>query len=444
MKLCRSGHFRLCRDETLQKWLFSFVWRRNFAKVYVFVYTFFMVIREKYLARLRSLRDQRLIKVVTGIRRSGKSTLLEQFRNELLASGVDQNQITFLNFEELENQNLLDYKELHSHISQKLDPNKKNYIFLDEVQIVDDFEKAVDSLFVKQNVDIYLTGSNAFMLSGELATLLTGRYVSIHVLPYSFAEYKTALEIISPDLLDAGPDRILMRYLESSSFPEAVNLSLSAPDMVNTYLRDLFNTVLHVDIARRHDIRSVPTLERTLQFLMSSIGSPVSATNIAKSFGSVSHATIGKYLDYLARAYLVYEAQRYDIKGKRLLRTQEKYYTVDLGLRNILLSESQGSDRGHKLENVIYLELLRRGGEVRIGKHGDTEVDFLVQSAGGQRYYYQVAFTVSDAETLKRELRPFKAIKDNYPKYLITTDLGNEEHQGIQQINASDWLLSGG
>jgi len=400
-----------------------------------------MVIRETYLSRLWQLKDQQLIKVVTGIRRCGKSTLLEQFRDKLLDGDVDQDQIIFLNFEELENQELLDYQKLYAYVIERLIPGRQNYIFLDEIQNVDNFEKAIDSLFVKENVDLYLTGSNAFMLSGELATLLTGRYISIHVQPFSFSEYSSAVKMYSSDVSKLGPDRLLMQYLEGSSFPEAVSLSIKAPDMVNAYLRDLANTVLYVDIAQRHDIRAMATLERTLQFLLSSVGSPVSATNIAKSIGGVSHTTISGYIEYLTRAYLLYQAQRYDIKGKRLLQTQEKYYAVDLGLRNILLSESLGSDRGHKLENAVYLELLRRGGEVWIGKHNETEVDFLVQSSSGQRSYYQVAYTVNESETLKRELRPLKAIKDNYPKYLITTDLGSEEHQGIAQINASDWLL---
>jgi len=397
-----------------------------------------MVIREQYLQKLRQLKDKKLIKVVTGIRRCGKSTLLEQFRDELLAEGVDESQTIFLNFEALEMEELRDYKKLHDHILGRLQPDKANYVFLDEIQNVTHFERAVDSLFVKDNVDLYITGSNAYMLSGELATLLSGRYISLHVLPFSFAEYCEAFYVRQGDIL---PIELLPQYLDSSSFPEAVALQQTAPAQVNHYLRDIVDSVIYKDISQRHDIRSMPKLEKTLQFLLSSVGSNISSKRIADTLGDVSHTTVSNYITYLTEAYIFYRSQRYDIKGKRLLKTQEKYYAVDLGLRNILLSEPRGADRGHKLENIVYLELLRRGGEVRVGKHSDNEVDFLVQDGSGQRSYYQIAYTAVEDSTLARELRPLLAIKDNYPKYLITTDLGSETHAGIKQINAADWLL---
>jgi len=404
-----------------------------------------MVLRETYLSQLRQLKDQHLIKVVTGVRRSGKSTLLEQFRDELLATGVQHEQIIFLNFEELEIQELTDYKALYAYIAQRLQPKAMNYVFLDEVQNVTGFEKAVDSLYIKKNVDLYLTGSNAFMLSGELATLLSGRYISVNVQPFSFQEYVAAFaeaqnpkDSASPDI---NIDRLFAHYLDNSSLPEAVTLLQQAPQMVNAYLRDVCNTVLYKDIAQRHGIRGMANLERTLQFLLSSIGGAVSATKIAANLGSVSHSTVIAYIEYLTSAYLFYKAQRYDIRGKRLLQTQEKYYVVDLGLRAILLSESLGADRGHKLENAVYLELLRRGGEVWVGKEKEKEIDFVVQQKSGQRAYYQVAFTAADAETLKRELAPLISLRDAYPKYLITTDLGAEEYEGICHLNAADWFL---
>jgi len=402
-----------------------------------------MVLRETYLSQLRQLRDRHLIKVITGIRRSGKSTLLEQFRDELLATGVEQEQVIFLNFEELETKELTDYNVLYTYVTTKLQSKAMNYVFLDEIQNVKDFEKAVDSLYIKKNVDLYLTGSNAFMLSGELATLLSGRYISINVLPFSFQEYTASFNEThrgGADNANVGKDRLFARFLDSSSLPEAVTLSQQAPQMVSAYLRDVCSTVLYKDIAQRHDIRSMTNLERTMQFLLSSVGSTVSATNIAENLGSISHSTVISYIEYLTRAYLFYKAQRYDIRGKRLLKTQEKYYVVDLGLRSILLSESLGADRGHKLENVVYLELLRRGGEVWIGKEKEKEVDFLVQQESGQRTYYQVAYTTADTDTLNRELAPLKSIRDAYPKYLITTDLGAEEYGGIRQLNAADWL----
>lgn len=371
---------------------------------------------------------------------------MEQFRDELLAEGVEQNQIIFLNFEELETQTLTDYQALYAHISKKMQPKVMNYVFLDEVQNVEDFEKAVDSLFVKKNVDLYLTGSNAFMLSGELATLLSGRYISIHVQPFSFQEYVAAFDEAdkqsSTGNINNNTDRLFAQYLDNSSLPEAVTLFQQAPQMVNAYLRDVCDTVLYKDIARRHDIRGMTNLERTMQFLLSSIGSTISATNIAENLGGISHSTVISYVEYLTRAYLFYKAQRYDIRGKRLLQTQEKYYVVDLGMRTILLSESLGTDRGRKLENVVYLELLRRGEEVWVGKQKEKEVDFLVQQKSGQRTYYQVAYTAADTETLDRELAPLKSIHDAYPKYLITTDLGAEEYEGIRHLNIVDWLLS--
>ena len=401
-----------------------------------------MIIRKEYLEQLKLLRDKKLIKVITGIRRSGKSTLLQLFREELDKQGVKKAQIQSFNFEEEKNVKLRNWQTLHQHIESKLIPDKMNYVFLDEVQKVEHFEEAVDSLFVKENVDLYITGSNAFLLSGELATLLTGRYISIHMLPYSFTEYCQNF----PN--EQSKDRLFEKYLISSSFPEATTLSMTDEKLANNYLKDLYGTVVSKDIVGRFNIRGKSDFERVVKFIASSIGSPISARNIEnaieKQGANIFHGTIIQYLEHLEKSYLIYPVSRYDIKGKKLLTTNNKYYVVDLGLRNILLGSSPKSDIGHRLENIVYLELLRRNeGEIFVGKTEDKEVDFIVQKTGGERIYYQVAYQVNDrSETLERELLPFKKIKDNYPKILLTMDLVPEEFEGVKKVNIVDWLLN--
>jgi predicted AAA+ superfamily ATPase len=401
-----------------------------------------MIARKEYLEQLKFLQDQKLIKVITGVRRSGKSTLLQLFRKELDKQGVKKSQIQSFNFEEEKNVKLRNWQALHKHIESKLVPDEMNYIFLDEIQKVEHFEEAVGSLFVKENVDLYITGSNAFLLSGELATLLTGRYISIHMLPYSFAEYRQNF----PN--EQNEDRLFEKYLINSSFPEATTLSITNEKLANNYLKDLYDTVVNKDIVGRFNIRGKKDFEKVVKFVASSIGSPISARNIEtaieKQGANIFHGTIIQYLDYLEKSYLIYPVSRYDIKGKKLLTTNDKYYIVDLGLRNILLGSSPKSDIGHRLENIVYLELLRRNkGEVFVGKADDKEVDFIVQKSGGERIYYQVAYQVNGhPETLERELLPFKTIKDNYPKILLTMDLVPEEFNGVRKINIVDWLLN--
>lgn len=400
-----------------------------------------MIIRQEYLNQLRLLKDQKVIKVITGIRRSGKSTLLELFREDLKKQNIAKEQIQFFNFEEEKNVNLRDWRKLHQTIEEKLVQNKMNYIFLDEIQKVDHFEELVNSLFVKKNVDLYITGSNAFLLSSELATLLTGRYISIHLLPFSFKEYTE----MYPD--ETNYDRLFEKYLNSSSFPEVVRLSKVNEELANNYLKDLYNTIVNKDIAKRYNIRNKIDFERTIKFVFDSIGSPLSARNIANTLKNESinvfHGTIINYLQYLTKSYMIYPVNRYDIKGKKILITNDKYYVVDLGLRNLLLSDSPKSDIGHRLENVVYLELLRLNkGKIFVGKNEDSEVDFILQMSNGKRVYYQVAYQVNDRpETLKRELAPFFKIKDNYPKILLTMDLVPEEFEGIKKINIVNWLL---
>lgn len=399
-----------------------------------------MIQREVYLRKLRLLQDQRVIKVITGIRRSGKSTLLKAFRKELLESGVSAQNIVFLNFEERENLNFTEWTALYDEIIQKIDSKDKCYVFLDEVQLIDNFEKLINSLFVKDNIDLYVTGSNAYLLSSELATLLAGRYIAINVQPYSFKEYLLA------NAENKNVDRLFREYLNESAFPEAVTLSLHNADLVNDYLQSIYDTVVIKDIAQRNNLRNVHNLHRVISFLFSCVGSYVSPTNIAKALKqnsqkNISHNTIAKYLDFLTQSYILYKVPRYDIKGKELLTTNEKYYVVDLGLRNVTSTNKYDTDLGHKLENVVYFELLRRGGKVYVGKHNDNEVDFVVQKSNNEREYYQVAYTVNDEKTFKREVSAFSKIKDSYPKFLLTLDFDSANIDGIKKINVIDWLL---
>ncbi|MBS9773774.1 MAG: ATP-binding protein [Tenacibaculum sp.] len=399
-----------------------------------------MIIRDTYLNKLRKLKDQNLIKVITGIRRCGKSTLLETFKNELISSGISDKNIIFINFEERENITYSSWVILYDEIIAKVNTNEKYYIFLDEVQLIDDFEKLVNSLFTKKNIDLYVTGSNAYLLSSELATLLTGRYIAINVQPYSFKEYLLANENTQ------NTDRLFRKYINESSFPESVTLSKNSNDLVNDYLQSIYDTVIIKDIAQRHKLRNIDNLHRIVSFLFDSVGSYISPTNIAKQLNnnsqkSISHNTISKYLDFLTQSYILYKAPRYDIKGKELLSTNEKYYIVDLGLRNITTTNKYDTDLGHKLENVVYFELLRRGGKVYVGKYKDREIDFVVQKPNNQIEYYQVAFTVNSEKTFKREISAFDNIKDSYPKYLLTLDYDTNNINGVKKVNVIDWLL---
>ncbi len=399
-----------------------------------------MIIRDTYLNKLRKLKDQNLIKVITGIRRCGKSTLLEAFKNELISSGVSDKNVIFINFEERENISYSSWVILYDEIIAKVNPNEKYYIFLDEVQLIDDFEKLVNSLFTKKNIDLYVTGSNAYLLSSELATLLTGRYIAINVQPYSFKEYLLANENTQ------NTDRLFRKYINESSFPESVTLSQNSSDLVNDYLQSIYDTVIIKDIAQRHKLRNIDNLHRIVSFLFDSVGSYISPTNIAKQLNknsqkNISHNTISKYLDFLTQSYILYKAPRYDIKGKELLSTNEKYYIVDLGLRNITTTNKYDTDLGHKLENVVYFELLRRGGKVYVGKYKDNEIDFVVQKPNNQIEYYQVAFTVNSEKTFKREVSAFNNIRDSYPKYLLTLDYDTDNINGVKKVNVIDWIL---
>ena len=400
-----------------------------------------MVVRNLYLHKLKMLRDQHLIKVITGIRRCGKSTLLEALQLALLEQGVDDKHIISISFEQREHSQYTTWQDVYDVIDIQLQDSKMHYVFLDEIQQIPQFEKLIDALFVQKNIDLYVTGSNAYLLSSELATLLSGRYVSINLHPFSFAEYVSAF----PE--NHNWDRLFRQYINQSCFPEAVNLSKSAPEMVNTYLKALYNTVVIKDIVQHNKLRKYGNIQNIIQFLYDSIGSVVSPNNIAERLSeytgeNISHNTVKKVIDYLIQSYLIYPVHLYNIKGKRLLASNYKYYVVDLGLKNILQSNRYDADLGHKLENVVYFELLRRGGEVYAGKSQQGEVDFVVHKPDGMIEYYQVAYTVNDEKTFNREISSLKRVRDSYPKFLLTLDYDTAMIDGIQKLNVIDWLLS--
>ena len=400
--------------------------------------------RENYLSILKNFKDQQIIKVLTGIRRCGKSTLLEMFGDYLKENGVEEKQIISINFENADYEELQDRKKLYEYIKARLVIGKKTYVFLDEIQNVPEFEKTVDSLFINKDVDLYITGSNAYLLSSELATLLTGRYIETKMLPLSFKEYMLAFE----DKTDIS--RKFRDYLRYSSFPQAVELYKVNPENINMFLDGIYNTVLFKDVMQRKGITDKNVLERVTKYLYDNIGNRTSMKSISDNIEGIeknsSYNTISNYVDSLIDSYLVFKANRYDIKGKEFLKTQEKYYAVDIGLRYYMLGQGSGRDMGHILENVVYLELLRRGYEVYIGKYDDLEVDFVAKKPENT-IYYQVALTTrgegkEDNKILNRELTPLKKINDNYPKYILTLDDDlDADFDGIKKINVLDWLL---
>lgn len=396
-----------------------------------------MVQRIEYLNKLIAFKDKQLIKVVTGIRRCGKSTLLKLYQQWLIEQGVEESQIIAVNFEDLDFEELTDYKKLYAYLKERLAEGKMTYIFLDEIQNVADFPKVVDSLYIKDNVDIYITGSNAYMLSSEIATLISGRYVQIEMLPLSFREYMESTGSME--------DRAVKytEYLMNSSFPYILNLK-DQPDEIRDYLDSLYSTIVVKDIVSRKKITDTLMLKSVLRFVFDNIGSPLSTKKIADTMTSngrkIDARTVEKYLEALEECYIVYSASRYNIKGKQYLKTQDKYYVVDIGLRFMLLGKKQ-ADAGHILENIVYLELLRRGYDVYVGKCDEYEVDFVAQNSKGT-VYFQVALSTRDESTLERELRPLREIRDHYPKVLLTMDEDPEVHyDGIRRINARDWLL---
>lgn len=394
-----------------------------------------MIERPNYLEELISFKEKDLIKIVTGIRRCGKSTLFDLYIEYLLSHGVDKNQIIRMNLEDYEFNDITDYNDLYNYVNSKLLNGKMNYVFIDEVQKITDFQKACDSLYIKNNVDLYITGSNSKLLSGELATLLSGRYIEIKMLPLSFKEYISYVG-------ESDIQKKYVDYITKSSFP--YTLKLESPKEIRMYLEGLYNTVIVNDIAERKEISDIGMLKDVIKFMFDNVGNLCSSTSIANTMTSngrkISVPTVEKYLEALVESFVLYKVSRYDIKGKNYLTTGSKYYLSDIGLRYYLLG-SKNIDEGHILENVVYLELLRRGYEVYIGKNDDNEVDFVAVNEKGEEYY-QVAFTVKEEKTLERELKPLDNINDHNPKYLLTTDYTPyTSHNGIKQINVFDWLL---
>lgn len=395
-----------------------------------------LIKRTVYLDQLISFKDKQLIKVVTGIRRCGKSTLFDLFCEYLKKTGTEDRQIIRINLEDAEYHWIDDYMKLYNYVKERLNPDKINYIFLDEVKAVPEFQKAVDSLFIKKNCDVYVTGSNAYLLSGELATLLSGRYVEIKMLPLSFKEYISALGEQTDMIIKYN------NYLVNSSFP--YTLELKKKKDINAYLDGIYNSIVLKDIVARKRITDVGMLESVIRYMFDNIGNMCSSTKIANVMTSagrkISVHTVESYLTALTDSFVLYKAGRYDIKGKQYLATGLKYYLADIGLRYYLLGTKKANE-GHILENVVFLELLRKGYEVHIGKAGNTEVDFIAVGEEGEEYY-QVAYTVHEEETLKRELASLEAISDHNPKYLLTMDFTPlTSHNGIKQINVLDWLL---
>ena len=397
-----------------------------------------LIQREQYLAFLRRHKDQDVIKVVSGVRRCGKSTLFELFKQELLASGVKANQIISINFEDLEYEPLQEYHALHEYIVERLIPDIPMYVFLDEVQHVVQFEKVVGSLFIKPNVDIYITGSNAYFMSSDIATLLTGRYVQVEMLPLSFKEFHSAYS--QQNLSDMD---IYNLYIEHSSFPRLVHVE--DDESIDEYLESILNTVVLKDIVTRLKITDVPLLLDIIKYLLANIGSLINPTKIANTLTSygrkTDNKTVEKYLQGLKDGLLIYEVDRFDVKGKALLQRNAKYYVVDSAFRKFLLSRTD-SDRGHILENIVYLELVRRGYRVYVGHLQNGEIDFVAKKPH-RLEYYQVNYTVMEDTTLRRELSPLEQLDDNYPKYLLTMDVlyKTDNHNGIEQKNVLDWLL---
>ena len=405
--------------------------------------------RKEYLDFLVKSKDRQIIKVVSGVRRCGKSTLFEIYKDFLLENGVAKNQIISINFEDMDYEELTDYKKLYEYIKSKMIGDKKNYIFLDEIQHVDKFEKVVDSLFIKENTDLYITGSNAYFMSSELATLLSGRYIELKMLPLSFKEYYQAkLEYEKLEQKENRISKTLIQYyneyIVNSSFPYTLQLDSDLKN-IHEYLSGIYNSVLLKDIVARLKISDVMRLESVVKYIFDNIGNLTSLSKIANTLTSMGRKTdaktIEKYIRGLTDSLLVHEVSRYNIKGKEFLSTLSKYYVADLGLRQMILG-NRNIDMGHILENVIYLELLRRKGNVYVGQFDKNEIDFVVINSN-EIEYYQVALTVLDENTLKRELDAFKNIKDNYPKYLITLDdvMVNTDYDGIKVVNALEWLL---
>jgi len=403
-----------------------------------------LIERKEYVDKLLSYKDKDLIKVVTGLRRSGKSTLLTMFKNRLISNGVKSEQTQLYNYELPENYLNKNWDEIYFEIKSKLITEKENYIFLDEIQNIPYFEKLVDGLYATENIDVYITGSNANLLSSELATLLSGRYIEISILPFSFVEY-LKYRGIDYDNKYLNYGALFYDFVNETSLPKGVELREEGFDKIYEYLEVLYATIIEKDITQRNKINDKRAFNNVLKFVASNIGSQMSPSSISKALKadgqSVHHSTVEKFISYLVESFVFYCVHRFDIKGKKQLATQEKYYLVDLGLLNVLIGRERTSNRGHILENVVYLELLRRGYKIWTGTLRDAEIDFVVKNRNGEIEYYQVSWEISNQETEKREFAPLEKIKDNYPKYLLTTESFTQNRAGIIHKNVFEWLL---
>jgi len=399
--------------------------------------------RKQYMQMLRDLKDQNLIKVISGVRRCGKSTLLQMFASELLNNGADTKQIQFLNFEDLDTISIGDIYQIHAHIKNNLVPDKMNYIFLDEVQNIKEFQRLVDSLYINKNCDVYITGSNAYLLSGELATLLTGLYFEISILPLQFSEYLYFTNSISPNLSNL---ETLANFIQEGGIPEYLKQKRISQKQADGFMRSVLNTIIEKDVFMRLNITNKHDFNKIIDFIFDSVGSYVSPRSISDTLRThgtvVDKQTVAKYLDALCDVFIIYKVPRYEIKGKGLLQTLNKYYLVDPCFRKVSLKREMVKDRSHWLENAVYLELVRRYRDVYIGKTGNLEVDFVVTDNVGYTSYFQVSWTTDNPETLQRELAPLKAIKDSNHKFLLTTDIDfNHVYDGVRKLNVVDWLL---
>lgn len=400
--------------------------------------------RKEYIDKLLSYKDKDLIKVISGLRRAGKSTLLELYRKLLQKQGVGKQQIQFYNFELPQNYLNKTWSDIYFEIKEKLKSDKPNYIFLDEVQNIASFEKLVDGLFATENTDVYITGSNAFLHSSELATLLSGRYIEISILPFSFKEYLTARDI------DYGNkylnyEALFFDYINETSLPKGVELRESGFDKIHEYLDAIYTTIIEKDITQRHQIKNKRAFSNVVKFVATNIGNSLSPGNISKTLKqdgqSIHHATVENYLDYLVSSYVFYKVNRFDLKGKKQLATQEKYYLVDAGLLNVLAGKERTTDRGHILENIVFLELMRRGNKIWSGTTRNNEVDFVCKTPSGEVEYYQVAWQLANEKTIEREFGALENINDHYPKYLLTTDSFTQNRSGVIHLNVFNWLL---
>lgn len=398
-----------------------------------------LVDRHIYFRQLEKLKDKHIIKVVTGLRRSGKSTLFQMFFHQIISSGVATRRVQKYNFEKPIFPEEYTWRDIYNEILAKTDRKNMNYIFLDEPQQIPNFERLIDALYIEQHIDLYVTGSNAYFLSGDLATLLSGRYITIHMLPFSFSEYSESQKNTTLNKYE-----LFNNYLYETSLPQGVMLRDQGADIQHMYIKDVYNTIVEKDIRQRYNIQNMRSFDNLSKFLMESIGNTVSPGNISKAMKQdkqdIHHNTVERYIEYLVNSFVFYQVNRFDIKGKQQLATQEKYYLADIGFRNLKLGKFQYQDIGYILENIVYLELLRRGYQIWVGKIGEYEVDFIVRDASNKFEYYQVTWSMSDPKTAEREIRALKSIDDNYPKYIISSDVITSDIEGIEHKNIVDWL----